>query len=330
MSAAVSAQRAIEAVRANPKLAVRVGYGFAVANTLVSGVSIYVNSLGVAHFKNAVLYTTLKNGLSGAVLLVLACLVGSQRQRYRELRAKDWGWLVLVALFAGSAGFALYFSGLKMANAVTGSLENHLEFVVVALLAVVLLKERLSPSMWAGIGVLTAGVALSGTLGLLVFNKGTLLMALSTLVYAGGWVVVKHVLGGRISPTVVMTGELALGSALLFGYLAVRRQLGPVAHLNAVQWGYVVGTGLILLVFTATIYVAIRLVRVSAVTAIGTGAPLVTILVDLAANKPVSLANDAAGLALTLVAVVAILVLGLRQEGEQFATLPLARGSSAP
>jgi hypothetical protein len=63
-----------------------------------------------------------------------------------------------------------------------------------------------------------------------------------------------------------------------------------------------------------TVYIAIGLVRVSAVTAIGTGAPLIAILIDLGANKAVSLANDALGLVLTFVAVVAILVIGLRQE----------------
>jgi len=335
--------RAVAAVKANPKLAVRVGYGFAFVNAVVSGVSVYVNALGVAHFNNAVVYTTLKNGVSGAVLLVIACLVRSQREKYKRLSVADWGWLLLVAILAGSAGFALYFSGLKLANPVTGSLENHLEFIVVAVLAVALLKERLSASMWAGIGVLTAGVLLSSTLGLLVFNKGTVLMGLSTLIFAAGWVVVKHMLGGRISPMVVMTGELTLGAVLLFAYLAVRGQLGPLGHLDAVQWAYVIGTGLILLVFTATVYAAIRLVRVSAVTAIGTGAPLVTILVDLAANKPVSLANDALGLSLTFVAVVAVLVVGLRQETGQVqvgqsqvgqsqvgpVSLPLAKGASA-
>jgi len=81
--------------------AVRLGYGLAVLNAVVSGVSIYVNSLGVSHFHNAVLCTSLKNGVAGSLLIPLG-LLPNQRRLYRELRRRDWGWLVLLALTGGS------------------------------------------------------------------------------------------------------------------------------------------------------------------------------------------------------------------------------------
>lgn len=310
----------VSTLRRDPRLAVKVGYGFAALNAVVSGVSIYVNSLGVAHFTNPVLYTSLKNGVSGALMLVPLVLLAGQRRQYKELSRRDWGWLGLVALVGGSVPFALYFTGLKSTTPVTGSLGNHLEFAVVALMAVVFLRERLRPSMWAGMAVLLTGVVLSASLGLVQFNGGTVLILCSTVLFSTGFVVVKYLFKGRLSTMVVMTAQLTLGSVVLFAYLAVRGQLSPVAHLDAVQLGYVVGTGLILLVFTATAFVAIRLIRVSAVTAIGTGAPLVTICVDLIASKPVDLAQDGLGVALTFVAVVAILVIGLRQDSAQFPT----------
>lgn len=314
------------AITTNPKLAVRAGYCLAAVNAVVSGVSIYVNSLGVAHFQQPVLYTTLKNGVSGTVLLVAVCLLSSQRRQFRGLSRRDWLWLVVVALVGGSAPFALYFTGLKMTTPVTGALGNHLEFAVVAAMALVFLKERLSASMWAGLGVLLAGVLLSTTLGLVEFNGGTALILLSTLLFATGFVVVKHLFQGRLSTVVVMTAQLTLGAGMLFAYLASRGQLAPVTHLDAVQWGYVIGTGLILLLFTATAFAAIRLIRVSAVTAIGTGAPLVTIAVDLLAKKTVDLGGEELGLALTLVAVVTILIIGLRQEAAQATGAPTTLG----
>ncbi len=311
----------------HPRSAVRLGYGLAVLNALVSGVAIYVNSLGVAHFQNAVVYTSLKNGVSGILLLIPFALLSSQRRLYRGLRRRDWGWLVLLALTGGSVPFALYFTGLKMTSPVTGSLGSHLEFVVVALLAVAFLGERLGRSMWAGLAVLLAGVLLSTSLGLVRFNEGTVLIGASTVLFSVGFVVTKHLFQGRLSTMVAMTAQLTLGSAILFAYLATRGELAPIAHLDSLQWSYVVATGVILLLFTVTAFLAIRLIRVAAVTAIGTGAPIVTIAVDLIANRPLHLAGDEAGLVLTFVAVVAILVVGLREEG---AAATLATGSAHP
>ncbi len=126
---------------------------------------------------------------------------------------------------------------------------------------------------------------------------------------------------------VVMMAQLTLGSAVLFAYLAARGELAPIAHLDSLQWSYVVATGIILLLFTVTAFLAIRLIRVAAVTAIGTGAPIVTIAVDLISNRPPHLAGDAFGLILTFVAVVTILIIGLRQERP---TAALATGAVRP
>lgn len=306
--------------------AVRVGYGLAVLNAVVSGVAIYVNSRGVSHFHNAVVYTSLKNGVSGLLLLPLA-LFPAQRRRYRQLRRRDWQWLLLLAVTSGSLPYALYFTGLKMTNAVTGSLGSHLEFVVVAVLAVVFVGERLSRPMWAGLAVLLAGVLLSTSLGLVRFNEGTALIAVSTVLFSVGFVITKHLFQGRLATTVVMTAHLTVGSVFLFVYLAAVGELAPIAHLDSLQWSYVVATGIILLLFTVTAYVAIRLIRVAAVTAIGAGAPIVTIAVDLLVNRPAHVAGEEIGLALTFVAVGAILVIGLRQEGT---TATIATGTTLP
>src|SRR5689334_710664 len=48
----------------------KLGYVFAVAAACISGVSIFVNSLGVRAFADPVVYTTLKDGLVGLILLV--------------------------------------------------------------------------------------------------------------------------------------------------------------------------------------------------------------------------------------------------------------------
>jgi hypothetical protein len=58
----------VEPVRkpANP----RVGYYFAALNALISGVAIYVNSIGVKTFSDSTLYTALKNAVVGIAVLI--------------------------------------------------------------------------------------------------------------------------------------------------------------------------------------------------------------------------------------------------------------------
>jgi drug/metabolite transporter (DMT)-like permease len=293
---------------------VKLGYIFAVLNAVLSGVAVFVSSYGVGLFSNAVLYTSLKNAVAGAILLVPFALVRGLRRETKKLSGRDWAWLLVVAIVGGSVPYALFFTGLKMTNAVTGSLGDHLQFVIVVVLAVVVLGERMSKTMWAGMAVLLAGVLLSTSLGLVRWGQGTLLIVISTLLFSVEWVIVKHLLRGRLSPLTVMTAKMTLGSVMLFGYLAARGQLAPVAHLDWEQWSYVLLTGVILMMFTASIFVAIRFASVSAVMAIGSGAPLVTVALQLFTKHHVNLSGQAVGLWATLLAVVAILVAGLRHE----------------
>ncbi|MGH7911430.1 MAG: EamA family transporter [Candidatus Dormibacteraceae bacterium] len=300
------------------KGSVKVGYAFAVLNAVISGIAIFVSSRGVGIFHNAVLFTSLKNGVVGIILIPLFLAVPGPRRGARHLSRSDWIWLLIVAIIGGSLPYALFFTGLKMTTAVTGALGDHVQFLLVAVLAVLVLKERLSPAMWAGILVLLVGVLLGANLGLVRWNLGTVLIGAATILFTVDFVIVKHLLGGRLHLLLVMTAKMTLGSAILFAFLGVTGGLAAIAHLSSAQWIYAVVTGLILLCFTASIFIAIRYAPVSSVMAIGAGAPLVTVALELVAEHRVKLAGGGLlGLLLTFVAVVAILVLGLHQEARR-------------
>ncbi len=293
------------------------GYLLAVVNALVSGVAVYINSLAVGHFNNPVLYTALKDGVTGTILLLFVLLLAGQRARFRRLTRRDWTWLILVSLVGGSVPYALFFIALKTTSPVTGALGSHLEFVIVALVAWSVLHERVTPAIWAALGVLLAATLLSLDLGLVVFNSGTILIAVASLLFALEYVIVKHLLRGRLEPTTVMTAKLTLGTAVLFGYVAATGGIGAVGRLSGQQISLVLLTGVTLLAFTASIYVAIRHARVTTVAAIGAASPLVTVGLEVGLGHRVSVAWGGIPLLLTLIAVVAILVLGLRQETRQ-------------
>ncbi len=290
------------------------GYAFAALAAAISGISVYVNSLGVRSFSDPILYTALKDGFLGLVLLIPLAFSSGWRAEYQRLDRKTWAWMIALALTGGSVPFALFFSGLQLTTAATGALVNHFQFVLVALFAVVFLKERIRPAMWAGFGVLLVGTLLGTDLHTLDWNVGAWLVAASTVLFAIDFVIAKHLLRGLATLT-VMTARMTIGTAMLLAYVIASGRLAPVAQLNTAQWTFVVVTGLILLLFTATTFTAIRHASVSSVLAIGTAAPVITTIIQVMATGRLALnLTDAAGLIITTVAVPAIIVIGVRHE----------------
>ena len=291
-----------------------VGYVFAVAATCISGISVFVNSLGVRAFADPVVYTTLKDGLVGLVLLIPLCFSAGWRSEYRRLDRRTWAWMIALALTGGSVPFALFYSGLQLTTAATGALVNHFQFVLVALFAAAFLKERLPAAVWTGMIVLLVGTVLGTNLNTLQWNGGSVLIALSTVLFAIDFVIAKHLLRGLATLT-VMTARMTLGTAMLFVYVVVSGRVVPVTQLTQTQWLFLGITGFLLLLFTITTFTAIRHSSVSAVLAIEAAAPIITICIQFFASGNVQLATaDYTGLAVTFLAVAAIIAIGIRQD----------------
>ena len=102
---------------ANPRL----GYTLAVLNMVISGVAIFVNSLGVRMFSDSTLYTALKNSLVGIAFLLPFAFSGRGRARLRRLGAREWLLLLVVALIGGTK-IAIY--GTPSAITIYGSSRN--------------------------------------------------------------------------------------------------------------------------------------------------------------------------------------------------------------
>ena len=294
----------------NPKL----GYAAAVAAAVISGVSIYVNSLTVKSFTDPVLYTAVKDGLVGVVLLVPLAVLPAKRAEVRQLDRRTWSWLVALALTGGSVPFALFFTGLQLTTAATGAVLNHLQFVFVALLAAIFLRERIPSVMWVALVVLLLGALLGTNLHALHWNVGAVLIAISSVLFAIDFVIAKHLLRG-LSTLTIMTARMSMGTFLLLLYLAAIGRLGGIARLSGSQWELAGLTGFLLLLFTIATFTAIRHASVSAVIAIGAASPIVTTLLQVGLARQVRLDPvDLAGLGLILAATLAVLGLGLRKD----------------
>ena len=274
------------------------GYRFAALAAVISGFSIYVNGFGLRVVPDSTLYTTLKNGVAGVALLVPVLLLARCRREVRGLSRRDLGWLVLLAVVGGSIPYVLFFRGLQLTTASTGSLLNHLQFVFVAAIAIPALRERLTGAAWAGLGLLAAGTLLGSDLGALRLNEGALLVLASTLLFAAGAVLTRRLLAG-LSAEVVMAAKMSAGALLLVGYTGLTGHLARLPELTSGQWLFALGTGAILVGFTVATTHALQRAPALAVTAIGMVAPLITLALHLPAGGRVAIsASTGAGLGL--------------------------------
>ena len=165
------------------------GYIVAALAAAISGVSVYVNSLGVKAFTDPILYTALKDGFVGVVLLIPLVFSPGWRAEYRRLDRRAWAWLIALALTGGSVPFALFYTGLQQTTAATGALVNHFQFVLVALFAVAFLEERIRPLTWTGFIVLFFGTLLGTDLHTLNWNVGA---------WFGAWFVAASTVRDRL------------------------------------------------------------------------------------------------------------------------------------
>jgi transporter family protein len=294
----------------------RRGYTLAVLNMLISGVAIYVNSLGVKMFADSTLYTALKNCVVGIVLLVPFALSRRSRSGLARATRSQWLLLLLVALIGGSVSYALYFRGLQVSTPVTASLIDHTQFLFVAIFAALFLGERLGMGVWAALALLLVGLTLGITTSAVRLDQGVVFIAAATLLFAVDFVVMKHLLNS-VAPLTVMTFKMSLGSLLLLVYVAASGKLGLVTGLSLVQWGFVLATGLILLAFTATSVLGLRHASDTAVTAIPAGSPIVTTALVLVSRQTAIPPARWIGLSLVLAAVLAVFILGRRREKAQ-------------
>jgi drug/metabolite transporter (DMT)-like permease len=299
--------------QANPRL----GYMFAALNAVISGVAIFVNTYGVKLFTDSTLYTAMKNGVAGVVLLVPVVFFGTQRAEIRRLRGRQWGLLILLALIGGSLPYVLTFRGFQLSTPTTNSLLSHLNFVFVAILAAVFLRERAGWLVWVALGVLVVGASWGLNLHAVSLNEGGWLILASTVFFAIASIMMKAMLK-ELSPALIMSAKMSLGSLLIFGYVGATGHLGQITELNGQQWLFVLATGVILLAFTVTAVLALNYCSATAATAIPAAAPIITTMLVVISTQSLKLPpTTLIGLGIMLGATLAIVLFGLLHESQE-------------
>ncbi len=307
----------IDRIRAFDAAGHRVAAGLALAGmtALVSGVSVFLNATAVRSVGDPVLFTTLKNAVAAALLLaVAAAVVPNPGSALRRLSRRSIVGLLAVGVVGGSVPFVLFFTGLATASAPAAAVIHKTLFVWVALLAVVLLRERLGMLQIAALGVLLVAQLLIQPPAGVAWTSGETLIALATALWAVEVIVAKRLLSAVPSP-IGAAARMTVGLILLVLYLGATGGLAGVGRLGAVQWAWVLGTGVLLAAYVATWYAALRRAPATAVTAVLTVAAPITAGLQLAANGQLPAPTAVVGYAATLLGGVTMAWLALRALG---------------
>jgi drug/metabolite transporter (DMT)-like permease len=254
----------------------RAGLALALVTAGISGVAVFLNGYGVRAFGDAGLYTTAKN-LVAALLLGAAVGLGARTgaRLTRPATPRQWLGLGVVGLVGGSVPFLLFFEGLSRATSVHAAFLHKTLVLWVALLAVVVLGERLSAWHWLAIGLLLVGQAGLGGGVTGVLGTGEAMVLVATLLWSVEVIVAKRLLG-ELSSWTLAVARMGLGSALLVGWLWARGGAGPLLSMTVEQWGWVLLTGVLLAGYVGTWFAALARAQAVDVTAILVVGALVT------------------------------------------------------
>jgi drug/metabolite transporter (DMT)-like permease len=260
------------------------GIALALVTATISGFAVFVNGYAVKRFDDATAYTTAKNGVAAALLLLLALPVlarpraGGPAARPRSRR--HWLGLAAVGAIGGSVPFVLFFEGLARASSTEAAFIHKTLVVWVALLAVPLLGERLSWAHYAAIALLLAGQAvLIGDAGTVTLGSGELMIFGATLLWSIEVVLVKRLLAELAAPTLA-AARLGVGLVVLLAFVAASGRWNELAGYGTEQWSWALLTGVILSGYVATWYAALARAQAVDVTAVLVLAAIVTALLD--------------------------------------------------
>jgi drug/metabolite transporter (DMT)-like permease len=247
----------------------------ALSTAVISGTSNFINKLAVSAVKDPVVFTTLKNGLV-AVLLIGILLALRQRRELTSLTRRSILQLLTIGAVGGSLPFALFFTGLTKTTALNAALIHKTLFLWVILLAVPLLRERVSILQWLGVSALFGANVLVGGFAGFHYNTGELMILAATVLWAIENVIAKVALRD-ISSTLVAAARMTIGSLILLPFALLRDQgFYSITALSLHQWGFVLFTVVLLLGYVLCWYAALARAPASYVAMLLVPATLVT------------------------------------------------------
>lgn len=234
-------------------------YAFLAA--IISGFSIYINKFAVAAMPSPILFTALKNLLVGLVFLFLV---------KKFVLSKK---LILVSLLGGALPFYLFFTGLSQIPAVNGAILQKTLIIWVALLAIPLLKEKLTFTNLIAVGLLFFGNIFVGGFNGFKFSNGELMVLASAILWSAETVIIKKI---NLEPNLVAVFRMLGGSLILLPFAPVSQ----IVNFSSSQWLWILATSAILFAYVSLWLRALKNLPAITVTSILVLSTLVTNLLS--------------------------------------------------
>ncbi len=260
------------------------GVYFALITALISGFSVFLNKFAVSFWENSDVFTTAKI-LVASFFLVLTVFSLKKLTALKNLSKKQWFLLVAIGLIGGSAPFILFFKGLTLASASSAAFIHKTLFIWVALMAIPLLKEKISNLQFLALGIILSGVYLLKPLGIFNFGYGEFLILSATLIWAVENIIAKFALRS-IPSLIVGSARMFFGSVFLLVYLALSGNIGQLFVFSGYKISWLLISGLFLSAYVVSWYAALKNASATVVSCILVAAAPITALLDFAFANP--------------------------------------------
>lgn len=244
------------------------GMYFALAASVISGVSIFLNKFAVAAIKPPLFFTTTKNIVVG-LMLVGIILALRKIPQIRSLHKKDILRLIAIGIVGGSLPFYLFFTGLANVPATNAAIIQKSLVVWVAILAIPFLKEKFSLLSTLAVILLFLGNNYIGGFKGFIFSTGEMMIFGATILWAIENVIAKRALKD-IDADIVSAARMGLGSVVLLGatLITAPSSFTSILSFDTTQWFWLGVTSMLLVGYVMTWYRALALAPATTVTAI--------------------------------------------------------------
>lgn len=227
----------------------------ALITAVISGTNNFLSKIAVTVVADPIVFTFLKNGLVAIFLIGLIIVIGKWRELYNTGR-KDLLKLLSIGVIGGSIPFILFFSGLSKVPAINAAFIHKTLFIWVALMAVPILKERIGKVQLTALALLFGGNLVFG-LPKFSSSSGELMILAATILWAIENIIAKITLK-KFSSLLVAGTRMAIGSLVILIVIGFQGNVGLMANLAPVQWGWTLLTSLLLAGYVLTWYTALK------------------------------------------------------------------------
>ncbi len=252
------------------------GLYFALITSVISGISIFLNKFAVSEIKPPLYFTSFKN-LIVSVLVLSMFLFMRKFKDLKKLNPKEIKYLFAIGIVGGSLPFYLYFEGLSRISSINGAIIHKTLVIWVALLAIPLLKEKISKLQILGVSMLFLSNLVVGGFSGFEYSYGEFLVLIATLLWGIENILAKKVLKSVDSDIVVLF-RMGLGSLILtiFTLLTVPGVVAKTLSLNFQQIFWIVLTSLLLFLYVKNWYKALKYSSAIFVTSVLVSSTLIT------------------------------------------------------